>query len=142
MSSDLTTSEPSLGELVASATRDLSTLMRKEVELAKLEIKRDVVSAGKGAGLLGGAGFIVLLSVIFFGIAAAYGLEALGLGLGWGFLIVAGGYLVVAGALALLGKRNLGKVGPPTQTITTLRDDASWAKHPINPPKASTAAPS
>ncbi len=136
---DPTTLDPSLGELVSSATRDLSTLMRKEVELAKLEIKRDVVAAGKGAGMFGGAGFTVLLAVIFLGIAAAYGLAGLGLALGWGFLIVAGGYLLIAGALALLGKRSLGKVGPPEHTIATLKDDASWAKHPINPPTASAA---
>lgn len=133
--------DPSLGELVAAATRDLSTLMRKEVELAKLEIKRDVVSAGKGAGLLGGAGFTALLAVIFLGIAAAYGLAELGLDLGWGFLIVAGGYLLVAGALALLGKRNLGKVGPPEQTIATLKDDASWAKHPTKQPVKNPSNP-
>jgi len=133
--------DPSLGELVAAATRDLSTLMRKEVELAKLEIKRDVVSAGKGAGLLGGAGFTALLAVIFLGVAAAYGLAELGLDLGWGFLIVAGGYLLVAGVLALLGKRNLGKVGPPEKTIATLKDDASWAKHPTKQPIKNASDP-
>lgn len=131
MSDDHTPLEDaSLGELVASATRDLSTLMRKEVELAKLEIKQDVVAAGKGAGMLGGAGFVSLLAVIFLGVAAAYGLAGLGLPLGIGFLLVAVGYLLVAGVLALLGKRNLGKISKPEQTLATLKDDASWAKHP------------
>ena len=141
MAADPLTSDPSLGQLVASATRDLSTLMRKEVELAKLEIKRDVVAAGVGAGMLGGAGFVALVGVIFVGIAAAYGLAGLGLALGWGFLIVAAAYLVLGGLLALLGKRSLGKIAPPAQTIATLKDDASWAKHPINPPTTRSAPP-
>ena len=124
------TDEASLGELVSAATRDLSTLVRKEIELAKLEIKQDVVAAGKGAGMLGGAGFVSLLSVIFLGVAAAYGIAGLGLPLGIGFLLVAVAYLLVAGVLALLGKRNLGRISKPEQTIATLKDDASWAKHP------------
>ncbi len=122
--------DASLGELVSSATRDLSTLVRKEIELAKLEIKHDVVAAGKGAGMLGGAGFVSLLSVIFLGVAGAYGIAGLGLPLGIGFLLVAVGYLLIAGVLALLGKRNLGKISKPEQTLATLKDDASWAKHP------------
>ncbi len=126
------TDEASLGELVSAATRDLSTLVRKEVELAKLEIKHDVVAAGKGAGMLGGAGFVSLLAVIFLGIAAAYGLHALGLPLGLAFLAVALGYLLLAGVLALLGKRNLGKISKPEKTLATLKDDASWAKHPTS----------
>ena len=132
--------EASLGELVSAATRDLSTLLRKEVELAKLEIKQDVVAAGKGAGMLGGAGFVSLLAVIFLGIAAAYGIESLGVPLGCGFFAVAVGYLLLAGALALVGKRNLGKISRPEQTLATLKDDASWARHPTRQP-AGPAAP-
>lgn len=126
--------DASLGELVASATKDLSSLMRKEVELAKLEIKRDVVAAGKGAGMFGGAGFVSLLAVIFLAISAAYGIAGLGLAVGWGFLIVAGVLLLLAGVLGLLGRRSLRKVGPPAHTIETLKDDASWAKHPTVTP--------
>ena len=84
---DSTKTDVSLGELVAAATRDLSTLVRKEVELAKLEIKRDVVAAGKGAGGLGAAGVTGLLGVIFLSIAAAYALGRV-VPLGAGFLIV------------------------------------------------------
>ena len=49
--------DKSLGELVATATRDLSLLLHQEVELAKAELKQDISAAGKGAGLFGGAGF-------------------------------------------------------------------------------------
>ncbi|WP_354176581.1 phage holin family protein, partial [Arthrobacter nitrophenolicus] len=46
----------SLGELLGDVTRDLSTLMRQEVELAKAELKQSASRAGKGSGMLAGAG--------------------------------------------------------------------------------------
>ena len=126
-------SEQSLGELVARATADMSSLMRKEVELAKLEIKQEVTGAAKGAGLLGGAGGAGLLALIFLSCAAAFGI---GVGLGYwvGFLIVGAFYLLVAALLGLKGRKNLKKVGPPTKTIETVKDDVAWAKHPTTAP--------
>lgn len=124
------TADASLGELVATATRDLSSLMRQEIELAKVEIKRDVVAAGKGAGMFGGAGFTAVLGLIFVSISAAYGLHWLGVPLGCSFFAVGAVYFILAGLLALTGKRSLSKIGPPEKTLETLRDDASWAKHP------------
>ena len=127
-------SEPSLGQLVAHATQDLSALLRQEVALAKLELKSEVVSAGKGAGMLGGAGFAGLFALIFLSISAAYGISWLGIGLGWGFFIVGVLYLVVAAVLALGGKKNLQKVGPPERTIESVKTDVAWAKHPTQTP--------
>jgi hypothetical protein len=124
------TADASLGELVATATRDLSSLMRQEIELAKVEIKRDVVAAGKGAGMFGGAGFTAVLGLIFVSISAAYGLRWLGVPLGCSFFAVGAAYFLLAGLLALTGKRSLSKMGPPEKTIETLKDDASWARHP------------
>ena len=126
--------EPSLGELVSTATRDLSTLIRTEVQLAKVEIKREVTAAGKGAGLFGGAGFAGLFALIFLSIAAAYGISWLGIGLGWGFFIVGMLYLVAAAVLALSGKKSIDKVGPPEKTIETVKDDIAWAKNPTQSP--------
>ena len=125
----------SLGELVAKATADVSTLMRKEVELAKVEIKREVVNAGKGAGAFGAAGFAGLLGLLFLSISLAYGIsKLLGDHVGWGFFIVAVLYLVVAGIAALFGKKSLAKVGPPEKTIATLKDDVAFAKNPTQVP--------
>ena len=123
-------SEKSLGELVATATKDLSLLVSQEVSLAKAELKKEVAHAGKGAGMLGGAGFTGLFALIFLSIAAAYAISWFGIGLGWGFFIVGMVYLVVAAVLALLGKKQIGKVGPPEKTIATVKDDVAWAKHP------------
>ena len=130
--------EPTLGELFATASRDLSLLVHKEVELAKAELSVDAKRAGIGAGILGTAGFLGLLALIFLSIALAFGLAGLGLPLGVGFLIVGVVYLVAAGILALGGLRSVRKVGPPRRTIKTVKDDLEWAKHPtVAPGRAS-----
>jgi hypothetical protein len=134
-----TTTDASLGELVATATRDLSSLMRQEVELAKVEIKRDVVAAGKGAGMFGGAGFAAVFGLLFVSISAAYGIRHLGVPLGCAFFAVGAIYFVAAGVLALKGKKSLTKMSPPTKTIETLKDDAAWAKHPTVSPTRRTS---
>jgi len=131
---DTKTTDATLGELVATATRDLSSLMRQEVELAKVEIKRDVVAAGKGAGMFGGAGFAGLMALLFLSISAAYGIAHFDVPLGCAFFAVGAIYLLLGGVLALTGKKSIGKVGPPTKTIETLKDDAAWAKHPTTTP--------
>ena len=123
-------SEKSLGELVATATKDLSLLVSQEVALAKAELKKEVAHAGKGAGMLGGAGFTGVFALLFLSVALAYAISWVGIGLGWGFFIVGMLYLVVAAVLALLGKKQLSKVGPPEKTIATVKDDVAWAKHP------------
>jgi hypothetical protein len=130
-----TSADASLGELVATATRDLSSLVRQEVALAKVELKREVAAAGKGAGMLGGAGFAGVLGLLFLSVAAAYALGRV-VPLGTGFLIVGAAYVLVAGVLALMGKKSLGRMGPPTRTIETLKDDAAWARHPTVPPSS------
>jgi hypothetical protein len=122
--------DPSLGELVATATRDLSSLMRQEVELAKVEIKRDVAAAGKGAGMFGGAGVAGLIGLLFLSVSAAFGIAHFDVPLGCAFFAVGAVYVLIAGVLALRGKKSLSKLGPPTKTIETLKDDAAWAKHP------------
>ena len=123
-------SEKSLGELVATATKDLSVLVSQEVALAKAELKKEVAHAGKGAGMLGGAGFLGLFALIFLSIAAAYAISWFGIGLGWGFFIVGMVYLLLAAVLGLMGKKQISKVGPPEKTIATVKDDVEWAKHP------------
>lgn len=126
--------QQTLGQLVATASRDLSLLIHKEVELAKTELRVDAKRAGLGAGFLGAAGFLGLFGAIFLSVAVAFGIAGLGLPLGVGFLIVGGGYLLLAGLLALGGFRSVRKIGPPKRTIRTIQDDLAWAKHPTTAP--------
>lgn len=124
----------SLGQLFATASRDLSLLIHSEIELAKIELKVDAKRAGIGAGFLGGAGALGLFAAIFLSIAVAFGIAGLGLPLGIGFLIVGAFYLLIAAVLAFGGIRSMKKVGPPKRTIQTVKDDIAWAKHPTVAP--------
>ena len=136
MSAGPDVAEQSLGELVATATRDMSLLVHKEVELAKAELSAEIKRAGIGAGFLGGAGFIGLFALVFLSVAAALGIAS-GADIPWwaGFLCIGGGYGLLAGLLAMLGVGKLVKVGPPQRTIRTVKDDIAWAKHPTVAPE-------
>lgn len=129
---DLTgkTTEPSLGELVGQASKELSTLVRKEIELAKAELSGEVAKAGKGAGMFGGAGVTAMYGLTFVSLAAMFGLgEVMPLGLA--ALVVGVVYLAVAGVLVATGKKAFSDFSPkPERTIKTLKEDAQWARHP------------
>jgi Flp pilus assembly protein TadB len=120
--------EASVGSLVTEVTRDLTTLFRQELELAKAEIKEEVGKAGKGAGLLGGAGFAGYLVLLFLSLALMFGLWAW-MPLGWAALIVAVLWGIVAAVLYARGRRSLREVSPkPERTIETMKEDVEWAK--------------
>jgi hypothetical protein len=114
-----TTVEPTIGQLVASASRDISTLVSKEIELAKAELKVSAIKGGLGAALLIVAGFVALLSLIILSITIAFFINwnGHGLPLMWAFLIVLGGYLVLAAILGFVGIKSLMKVRGPEKAI-------------------------
>jgi uncharacterized membrane protein YqjE len=121
-------SEPSLGALVAEASRDLSTLLRAEVDLAKSELKEEAKTAAKGGAMFGAAAFLSLLAVILLSIALAYVLITLGIWTWLAFVIVAVFYLLIAAVLILVGRRTVTQVGPPERTIRSVRKTAELAK--------------
>ncbi|ONI67380.1 hypothetical protein BWI15_30070 [Kribbella sp. ALI-6-A] len=125
---DTNTDEPTVGQLVANASRDLSSLVRSEIELGKAELKKTAVAAGTGAGMFGGAAFLGLLAIILLSIAAAYGVSALGLHPALSFLIVAVLYLLIAGVLVLVGKSQLGKAKGAPRTIETSKESVEALK--------------
>lgn len=110
----------SLGDLLGEVSRDISTLMRQEVELAKAELKQSATRAGKGAGLLGGAGYAAVMAVLFLSIAGWWALGTL-IGNGWSGLVVAVVWAVIAGVLFLVGRSNLKQVEGIPQTVDTLK---------------------
>lgn len=112
----------SVGQLLSDVSRDLSTLMRQEVELAKAEVKAEVSKAGKGAGMLGGAGFAGYMVLLFLSFALWWGLENV-MDAGWAALIVAGVWIVIGAVLYVIGRSTLRKVNPkPERTIETVRE--------------------
>jgi hypothetical protein len=109
--------EPTIGRLVADASRDISSLIQNEIALAKSELKVSFKNGGTGAGLFAAAGFLAVLAVIMLSVAFAYLLSMTGLHLAWCFLIVFGAYMLIAGLLAFVGVRKVKKVRPPERAI-------------------------
>lgn len=128
--------DQSLGELFGRVTSDLSTLVRQEMQLAKVEIKQEVKTAGKAAGLLGGGAFTGYFALLFISFAIALLIanvvpDSLSLitRLLLGFLIVGVLYGIAAAVLGSKGKKELDHVDPvPQQTVETLKEDVQWAK--------------
>ncbi|MET7764230.1 phage holin family protein [Streptomyces sp. NPDC005336] len=116
----------SLGQLVATATTELSVLMHDEIALAKAELRVGAkrAAAGSGAGMV--AGVLVLFSLPVLSFALAYGMRAwTGLGLAWCFLIVGGIYWLLAGIAGLFALLKFKKVKPPKRSIASSKETAA-----------------
>jgi hypothetical protein len=116
--------EPTIGRLIKDAQTDFSTLMRKEIQLAKAELKVSVTAGGMGTALVGAAAFLLVLAVIMLSVAIAYFIHwnGEGLDLHWAFLIVFGFYVLLAALLVFLGVRKFKQVKAPERAIEQGRD--------------------
>src|SRR5215207_1903959 len=118
-----------LGELVQDLSRQTSTLIRQEMRLAQAELAEKGRHAGKGAGIFGGAGVVAL-----YGVGALIAAAILGLATvlePWIAAAAVGvGLLLVAGVLALTGKRELEEAGPPKpeQALDGVQQDIATVK--------------
>ncbi|MEV0891615.1 phage holin family protein [Promicromonospora sp. MEB111] len=113
-------SPPSLGHLVGEISRDLSTLVRQEIELAKAEAAQSARRAGKGAGLFGGAGVAGHMVLLFVSLALWWALGTL-MGGGWSALVVAAVWAVVAAVLAARGRSELRAIDGLSQTAESVK---------------------
>ncbi|PRY10551.1 phage holin family protein [Kineococcus rhizosphaerae] len=124
-----TADDRSIGEIVGSITGEFSTLVRQEITLARAEATRDAKVAGKGAGMLAGAGVAGHLFLISLSALVVIVLGRL-IGYGWSALIVTVVWAVVAAILASRGRAELKKIPPPLEeTQKSLKEDAQWLKN-------------
>ena len=123
--------DKSVGELLGQISKDVSTLVHQEIELAKAEAKQEVTKVGKGAGMLGGAGFAGYMVALFASLTLAYGI-----GTFWpawvGALIVTLLWGAAAALLYTRGRAQLKSVEGPLRTKETLKEDAQWVAHPTS----------
>lgn len=118
-----------LGELVQDLSRQTSTLIRQEMRLAQAELAEKGKHAGKGAGMFGGAGLVAL-----YGVGALIAAAVLGLATviePWiAAAAIGAGLLLIAGMLALTGKKELDEAGPPKpeQTLDSVQRDIETVK--------------
>jgi hypothetical protein len=113
--------DQSLGDLVALAAKDVSQLIRYEIDLAKTELKGDAQRVGIAAAGVGLAAFVGCLVLVLLSFALATGLHALGIWDWAAFLIVAGIYVLLAGAaagIAWLKLRHLSGLRRTRETVT------------------------
>lgn len=127
MSAGTDPAEASVGELVGQVSRDLSTLIRQEMELARAEARETAKRVGAGAGMLAGAAWSAQMLLLFASLALWW---ALGVAFGAGAdepalapagLVVAALWAVVALVLALVGRRRLNQAKGLPQTAETLQ---------------------
>jgi uncharacterized membrane protein YqjE len=122
---------PSLGTLVSEASTGFSTLLRGEIELAKLEVTASVKNAGTGLVMFAIAAVLLVFSLIFGLIALAEGLVAAHLWRWAAYLIVFGALVLLAVIAALLGVGKVKRVKAPTETIATTKDSVTAVKRAV-----------
>ena len=118
----------SIGEIVGDISKDMSTLIQQEMDLAKSELKQEASRIGKGAGMFGGAGLAGHFALFFLSFALVYLLDnwmpvelaALIVGLVWA---------MAAAVLAIRGRKEIKEANPQLPTTQqTLKEDVRWAK--------------
>ena len=121
--------ERPVAELIRELSEQTSTLVHKELELAKLELAQKGERAGIGAGMFGGAGLVGLYAV--GALTAAVVLLLATAMAGWvAALVVAAAYGLLAGGLALAGRSQIQQATPPVpeQATESVKEDVRWAK--------------
>jgi uncharacterized membrane protein YqjE len=119
----------SLGDLVALAAKDVSQLIRYEIELAKTELRGDVRRIGLAGALGGVAAFVACLVLVLLSIALAFGLVALGIYPWAAFLIVAGAYVLFAVLVLGIAYLKLRRVTGLSKTRKTVTEGLEILRH-------------
>lgn len=120
--------DPTIGKLVGDLSKDVSTLISKEIELAKSELRFSAKVGVLGIALFAVAGFVLLLAVVVLSVAAGFFLHFTGLDLAWCFLIVFGVYVLIALVLGFIGYRSVRKVRGPERSIEQLKQTKAVLK--------------
>lgn len=120
--------DQSIGSLVSLAVSDVSQLIKCEIDLAKLELKKDVTRMGIGGALLGIAAFVGCLILVLLCFAFAYGLITLGIWSWAAFMIVAGVCAVLAGLAVLIGIRLFRKFSGLSKTRRSVQANLALLK--------------
>jgi hypothetical protein len=120
----------SLGELVATATRDLSLLVHHEIELAKAELAEQAKKGAVGAGLAAGAAAFAMLGLLMLCFAGGFGIAAAADIPVWaGFLCVTGLFVIIGGVLGFIGYRAFSQISGPERTVATVKEGLASLRH-------------
>ncbi len=126
--------DQSLGDLVALAAKDISQLIRYEIDLAKTELKTDAQRVGIAAGGVGTAAFLGCLVLVMLSFALAYGLITLGIWDWAAFLIVAGVWVLVALSALGVSYLKVQRVSGLAKTRQTVTEGIEMLRHEVQSP--------
>jgi uncharacterized membrane protein YqjE len=118
------------GELVKQLTEDMRTLVQKEIELGKAELREKGKRAGVGAGMLSGGAVVGVLALAALTTCLIAALDT-AMPLWLAALIVAVVYGAIAGVMALTGKNKVQEAAPPVpeETVDSVKEDVQWLKN-------------
>jgi hypothetical protein len=124
--------ERSLGDLFSDLSRETTTLVRQEVQLAKAELTQSATEAARGIGMLVAGGAVAYAGLLFLLLAIVFGLIEAGWD-AWLSALVVGLVVVAVGAILVLRARESLKPAnlAPRRTVETLKEDQEWAKEQI-----------
>lgn len=148
MSDPVNGAERSLGQLVASATAEMSALVHDEIALAKAEIRQDVKRGAIGGAAGTAAATVLLFSLPMLSFALAYGINTWtgghngegGWNLAWCFLLSFAANVLLAGLLGLLAYAKFKKVKPPEKSINSAKQTAAILQNAKPHPRPERAA--
>jgi len=124
-------SEPTLGDLFTSLTSDLTTLVRKEIDLARTETMEKVTGVTRNVVMMVAGGLVAYAGLIALIMAAIFLLnQALSL---WVSALIVGIVVIIIGAILLsIGKSSLNNMTVvPEKTVETMKDNTEWAKEQV-----------
>ena len=124
--------ERSLGDLFSDLSRETTTLVRQEVQLAKAELTQSATEAARGIGMLVAGGAVAYAGLLFVLLAIVFGLIEAGWD-AWLSALVVGVVVVAIGAILVLRAREFLKPAnlAPRRTVETLKEDQEWVKEQI-----------
>jgi len=124
--------ERSLGDLFSDLSRETTTLVRQEVQLAKAELTQSATEAARGIGMLVAGGAVAYAGLLFLLLAIVFGLIEAGWD-AWLSALVVGLVVIAIGAVLVLRARESLKPAnlAPRRTVETLKEDQEWAKEQI-----------
>jgi uncharacterized membrane protein YqjE len=120
-------SEESLGDLLSEMTSELSTLFRKEIELAKTEAQEQATTLGKAGAMFGGAALAAWLALVMLSLALAWLLDDV-LNRALSFAMVGAVWAIAAFILQRSARHMLAALRGLPQTKQTIKEDVEWAK--------------
>jgi hypothetical protein len=125
--------KPSIGQLVHDLSANVSTLVRGEIALAKADLTASAQSGGKGVGFFVGAAVLAVMAWLLISFGLVYALSETGLPLWACFLIVAAVYLIIAGIVAFLGKKQFDKFKVEQRSVVVAKETVEVLKtrHPV-----------